>query len=61
MKYNLKQDHKAIKQQIKKWELEINSIQKALYPVYNDSTLGDVPLLQKRLETLSHEMMAINI
>ena len=61
MKYNLKQDHKAIKQQIKKWELEINSIQKALYPVYNDSTLGDVPLLQKRLEVLSHEMMAINI
>jgi hypothetical protein len=61
MTYNLKQDHTAIKELIKEWEMEIDTINVALETVFNESTLGDIPDLQRRLDNMSDEMMSINV
>jgi hypothetical protein len=50
-----------LKKQIKGWELEMDSIVNALQIVFEDSTLGDIPNIQERLEIVSNEMMAINL
>lgn len=61
MKYDIKKDHASIKQQIKEWELKIDNIIEKLDVVFNDSTLGDIPILQQELESISDDMCAINI
>lgn len=61
MTYSLENDLVSIKKQIKEWEREMDAIIKALAHVYVESTLGDIPRLQDRLNVISDEMMAINI
>jgi len=54
-KYSLKEDHKAIKKQIKEWEKTTNR----LVLLTLDSKVP--PLITRSLEEMSHEMMAINL
>ena len=56
MKYDIKQDHTDIKQQIKEWELELNAIH--YYLMTNETYEGN---LLDDLESVVDEMMAVNI
>ena len=57
-KYNLKVDHKAIKKQIKDWELLIDDVVQALL---DGTTKEEQEMIADKLEAVSHEMTAINI
>lgn len=59
-KYNLKQDHKAIKKQIKGWELELNHLIHILL-VNEPITAEQQAFISHRLENMTNEMMSINI
>ena len=52
--YSLEADHKAIKEQVKKWELAIDALL-ASDDVMISSEAGEA------LEAMSHEMMSINL
>jgi hypothetical protein len=43
-------------QTLKGWIIELNSIKKTLSNVFDDSTLGDVPILQERLEKITKKI-----
>lgn len=57
-KYNLAEDHREIKKQIKEWELELDSIVDKLLSMEVSNALVTYT---NTLEDISNEMMAINI
>lgn len=59
--YSLKKDHADIKAQIKEWETQIDDINKRLTTVFEESTLGDIRPIQDELDSISDEMMSINL
>jgi hypothetical protein len=60
MKYNLKADHREIKEQIKSWEIRLDHIINAII-VDEPVTEAQKNKIANTLEVMSHEMMAINI
>lgn len=59
--YDIVNDHTGIKTQIKEWETKIDNINKQLSTVFEESTLGDIRLIQDELDGISDEMMSINL
>lgn len=62
--YNLKKDHAEIKKQIKGWELEIDEIVNMYFEAKRDPdkfAQMDYSQVIDKLESISQDMMAINI
>lgn len=65
-KYNLAEDHREIKKQIKEWELSLDNVIDKLLSIGSSegTSIGLENALvtyTKTLEDISNEMMAINI
>ena len=59
--YNLPDDHSELKQQIKTWEQRMDLMIKVLNKNSKDITQETAGNIESELESISHEMLSINL
>lgn len=59
--WDIKKDHEAIKQQMKGWEQTLDKIVGWIYDAHQNDDTIDTMEIAVELESISNEMMSINI